>query len=169
MFNYTVSYFIILLSQYILLLRTRINLLYSNCSWFDLLVICTYVATVSICHVGRLGFNGIVVQTRFKPLQWFLLHWTGQYIFTILKAPVSTVVPRSAGNWVGPGQPGPNPSCFVPNGFGPGKPKHFLGRAVLVRSVKTVAQPGPKPCRAFVGPCRPKPGPYIWPYKIKIL
>jgi hypothetical protein len=61
-----------------------------------------------------------------------------------------TIIWASAGNWAGPGQPGPSPSCFVPNGFGPGKPKHFLGRAVPARSVKT-----------FVGPCRPKPGPYI--------
>jgi hypothetical protein len=75
----------------------------------------------------------------------------------------------SAGNWAGPGQPGPSPSCFVPNGFGSAKPKRFLGRAVLARSVKTVVQPGPKPRRAFFGSCRPKPGSYIWPHKIKIL
>ena len=37
----------------------------------------------------------------------------------------------------------------------------FLDRAVPARSVKTVAQSGPKPRRAFVGPCRPKPDPYI--------
>jgi hypothetical protein len=67
----------------------------------------------------------------------------------------------SAGNWAGPDQPGSSPLCFVPNGFGPEKPKQFLGRAVPARSVKTVAQPGPKPRRAFVGPCRSKPGPYI--------
>jgi hypothetical protein len=67
----------------------------------------------------------------------------------------------SAGNWAGLGQPGPSPSCFVPNGLGLGKPKKILGRAVLARSIKTVVQPGPKPRRAFVGPCRPKPGPYI--------
>jgi hypothetical protein len=42
----------------------------------------------------------------------------------------------SAGNWVGPGQPGPSPSCFVPNGFGPGNPKKLLDRVVRVRSVK---------------------------------
>jgi hypothetical protein len=70
-------------------------------------------------------------------------------------------VPTSAGNWAGPGQPGSSPSRFVPNGFGPEKPKHFLGRAVPARSVKTVAQPGLKPRRAYVGPCQPKPGPYI--------
>jgi hypothetical protein len=70
-------------------------------------------------------------------------------------------VTPSAGNWVGPGQPGPSPSCFVPNGFGPGKLKYFLGRAVPARSVKTVAQLSPKPRRAFIGPCRPKPSPYI--------
>jgi hypothetical protein len=75
----------------------------------------------------------------------------------------------SAGNWVGPGQPSLSPSCFVPNGFGPGKTKQFLGRAVPARSVKTVAQPSPKQRRVFVGSCRPKPGPYIWSYKIKIL
>jgi hypothetical protein len=62
---------------------------------------------------------------------------------------------------IGPSQPGPSPSCFGPNEFGPGKPKQFLGRDVPARSVKTVAQPGPKPRRAFVGPCRTKPGPYI--------
>jgi shikimate O-hydroxycinnamoyltransferase len=71
------------------------------------------------------------------------------------------VLVTSAGNWAVPGRPGPSPSCFVPNGFGPRKPKQFLGRAVPARSVKTVAQPGPKPRRDFVGPCRPKPGPYI--------
>jgi hypothetical protein len=60
---------------------------------------------------------------------------------------------------IGPGRA--SPSCFVLNGFGPGKPKQFLDRAVPARSVKTVAQPGPKLRRAFVGPCRPKPGPYI--------
>jgi hypothetical protein len=32
----------------------------------------------------------------------------------------------SAGNWAGPGQPVPSPSCFMPNGFGPGKAKQFL-------------------------------------------
>jgi hypothetical protein len=88
--------------------------------------------------------------------------WSGQWS-------CSSVAEGSAGNWAEPGQPGPNPSCFVPNGFGPGKPKHFWGRAVPARSVKIVAQSGPKPRRAFVGPCRPKPGPYIWPYKIQIL
>jgi hypothetical protein len=73
----------------------------------------------------------------------------------------SAVVAPSAGNWAVSGRPGPSLSYFVPNGFGPRKPKQFLGRAVPVRSVKTVAQLGPKPRRAFVGPCRPKPGPYI--------
>jgi hypothetical protein len=73
----------------------------------------------------------------------------------------SKAVAYSAENWAVPGRPGPSPSCFVPNGFGLRKPKQFLGRAVPARSVKTVAQPGPKPRRAFVGPCRPKPGPYI--------
>jgi hypothetical protein len=53
-------------------------------------------------------------------------------------------VVRSAGNWAGPGQSGPSPSCFVSNGFGQTKPKIFLGRVVPARSVKTVAQPGPK-------------------------
>jgi hypothetical protein len=67
----------------------------------------------------------------------------------------------SAGNRAGPGQPSSSPSCFVPNRFGPIKPKRFLSRAVLARSVKTVAQSGPKPRRAFFGPCRPKPGPFI--------
>jgi hypothetical protein len=65
---------------------------------------------------------------------------------------------------IGSGRAGParsSPSCFVPNGFRPGKPKQFLGRAVPTRSVKIVAQPGPKPRRAFVGSCRSKPGPYI--------
>jgi hypothetical protein len=38
---------------------------------------------------------------------------------------------------IGPGQPGPSPSCFVPNWFGPGKFKQFLGRA------------GPSPARIF--------------------
>jgi hypothetical protein len=66
-----------------------------------------------------------------------------------------------AGNWAGPGQPGPSPSCFVPNRFGPVKLKKLLGRVVSGRSVKTVVQPDRKPRRAFVGPCRPKPGPYI--------
>jgi hypothetical protein len=65
--------------------------------------------------------------------------------------------------------PGRSPSCFVPNGFEPTKPKRFLGRAVPARSIKTVAQPGPQPRRALFGPCRLKPGPYIWPHKIKIL
>jgi hypothetical protein len=60
----------------------------------------------------------------------------------------------SAGNWVGPGQPDPSPSCFVPNGFGPAKPKIFLGRVVPARSVKIVTQPGPKPRRDFFGLCR---------------
>jgi hypothetical protein len=67
----------------------------------------------------------------------------------------------SAENWAKPGQLGPSPSCFVSNGFGPGKPKQFLGRAMPSRSVKTVVRPSPKPRRAFVGPCRPKPVPYI--------
>jgi hypothetical protein len=75
----------------------------------------------------------------------------------------------SAGNWAGPDQPGPSPSCFVPNGFGPAKPKRFFGRAVPAQSIKTVVQPGPKPRRVFFGPCQHKPGPYIWPHKIKIL
>jgi hypothetical protein len=67
----------------------------------------------------------------------------------------------SAGNWVGLSQPGPNPSCFMTNEFGPGKPKQFLGRAVSARSVKIVVQSDPKPRRAFVGPCLPKSDPYI--------
>jgi hypothetical protein len=75
----------------------------------------------------------------------------------------------SAGNWAGPGQPDSSPSYFVPNEFGPAKPKWFLGRAVPARSIKTVVQPGPKPRRAFFGPCRLKPDPCIWPHKIKIL
>jgi hypothetical protein len=35
-------------------------------------------------------------------------------------------VHNSVGNWVGLGQSGSSPSCFVPNGFGPAKPKDFL-------------------------------------------
>jgi hypothetical protein len=68
---------------------------------------------------------------------------------------------------IGPGRA--SPSCFMPNRFGPGKPNKLLGRIVPARSTKTVAQSGPKPRRAFVGPCRPKPGPNIWPHNIKIL
>jgi hypothetical protein len=60
-----------------------------------------------------------------------------------------------------PGQIGPSPSYFVPNGFGLSKTKRFLDRTVLARNVKTVIQSGPKPYRTFFGPCRPKPGPYI--------
>ena len=61
------------------------------------------------------------------------------------------IVPYSVGNWAGPVQPGPSLSCFVSNGFGLGKPKKVLCRVVPARSVKTVAQPGPKPRRAFIG------------------
>lgn len=68
---------------------------------------------------------------------------------------------RSAGNWVGSGRFGPSPSCFVPNWFRPGKLKNLLGRVMPVRGVKTVAQPGLKPCCGFVGSYRAKPGPYI--------
>jgi hypothetical protein len=67
----------------------------------------------------------------------------------------------SAGNWVGAGQLGPSPSCFVPNGFGSAKPKRFLGRAVPDRSVKqwpgpalnhvvpSLGRAGPSPARIF--------------------
>jgi hypothetical protein len=71
------------------------------------------------------------------------------------------IVSTSAGNWAGSGQPGLKPSCFVLNGFRSGKLKHFLDCVIPARSVKTVVQPGPKLRRAFVGPCRLKPGPYI--------
>ena len=53
------------------------------------------------------------------------------------------------------------PSCFVSNWFGLEKPKIFLGRVVPARNAKTVTQLVPKPCRAFIGPCLPKPGLYI--------
>jgi hypothetical protein len=98
---------------------------------------------------------------------WHSMHECAYYFYLPITATGpddSSSVVGSAGNWAGPGQPGPSPLCFVLNGFEPAKPKIFLARAVPARSVKTVAQPGPKPRRAFFGHCRPKPGPYIWPY-----
>jgi hypothetical protein len=47
---------------------------------------------------------------------------------------------------------------IVLNSFETEKPKKLLYHTVSTRSVKTVVQSDPKPCRALVGPCRPKPG-----------
>jgi hypothetical protein len=72
----------------------------------------------------------------------------------------------SAGNWARPGRASPTQAhrASCQTGSGQQSPKDFWAvscRAVPARSVKTVAQPGPKPRRAFFGLCRPKPDPYI--------